>query len=351
MVCYASGGLCQREQHRSTPALVLLRPAHLDSKRCRTSLACTKAAAHGKRHAPTLVTAYAAAVIVILAAGVTIAAAPPGEQLTITLLNVGPANKPAQGEAILIHTADGKTVFIDGGPDVASLAQELDSRLPFWQRSIDTVILTTSKQDHLAGSQDVIGRFQVGEVLDAGMLHPTSGYALWRRTIRERSLPYSQVRKGASVPLGTQVTLQVLWPPSLLHKGSNEELDNALVVRLVAPHFKILFLGAAALSKYALSGLLSTIEPGYLQADVVQVVGEAGKAFPPELSSVLQIAHPSLLMITPAALSPKLRKAGVTSTILPAQFAGVPWQVIQTAQSGTMQISSSISGWNVSPAA
>ncbi len=210
---------------------------------------------------------YAAAVIVILAAGVTIAAAPPGEQ------------QPAQGEAILIHTADGKTVFIDGGPDVASLAQELDSRLPFWQRSIDTVILTTSKQDHLAGSQDVIGRFQVGEVLDAGMLHPTSGYALWRRTIRERSLPYSQVREGASVPLGTQVTLQVLWPPSLLHKGSNEELDNALVVRLVAPHFKMLFLGAAALSKYALSGLLSTIEPGYLQADVVQVVGEAGKAF------------------------------------------------------------------------
>src|SRR5712664_1671147 len=85
--------------------------------------------------------------------------------------------------------------------------------------------------------------------------------------------------------------------------------------------------------------------------DAVQVVGEAGKAFPTELSSVLQIAHPSLLMITPAALSPKLRKAGVTSTILPVQFAGVPWQVIQTAQSGTMQISSSISGWNVSPSA
>jgi hypothetical protein len=56
-------------------------------------------------------------------------------------------------------------------------------------------------------------------------------------------------------------------------------------------------------------------------------------------------------MITPAALSPKLRKAGVTSTILPAQYVDAPLQVIQTAQSGTMQISSSISGWNVSPAA
>src|SRR5260221_13593077 len=142
----------------------------------------------------------------------------------------------------------------------------------------------------------------------------SSIFLMIRRPPRSTLFPYTTLFRSASVPLGTQVTLQVLWPPSPLHKGSDEELDNTLVVRLVAPHFKMLFLGAAALSKYALSGLLSTIEPGYLQADVVQVVGEAGKAFPTELSSVLQIAHPSLLIITPAALSPKLRKAGVTST-------------------------------------
>ncbi len=290
---------------------------------------------------------YAAVIIVILASGVSVAAAQPNQQLTITLLNVGPAGKPAQGEAILIHTADGRTAFIDGGADAASLSQELDSRLPFWQRSIDTVILTTSRQDHIVGSQDIISRFQVGEVLDAGMLHPSTGYALWRRTVSDRSLPYLQAREGASVSLGIQVTLQVLWPPSPLHKGSNEELDNALVVRLAAPHFNMLFLGAAALSKYALNGILSEINPGYLRADVVQVVGELGKAFPTELSNVLQRAHPSLLMITPTALSPKLRKAGVTSTILPPQFVGASWQVIQTAQAGTMEIDSSISGWNV----
>jgi competence protein ComEC len=95
---------------------------------------------------------YAAVMIVILAAGASIAAAPANDQLTITLLNVGPAGKLAQGEAILIHTVDGKTILIDGGLDATSLAQELDSRLPFWQRSIDTVILTTPRQDHLVGS-------------------------------------------------------------------------------------------------------------------------------------------------------------------------------------------------------
>jgi competence protein ComEC len=293
---------------------------------------------------------YAAAVILILAAGATVAAAPANEQLTITLLNVGPAGKPAQGEAILIHTADDKTLLIDGGLDAVSLAQELDNRLPFWQRSIDAVLLTTPRQDHLVGSQDVISRYQVGEVLDAGVLHPGAGYALWRRTVRERKLAYTQVREGTSIPLGTQDLLQVLWPLSPLHKGSDEELANALMVRLVARQFSMLLLGAAALSPYALNGLLSTIDPSYLHADVVQVVGEVGKDFPKELNNVLQVAHPSLIVITPAALSPKLRKADVTTTILPPQFAGGSWQVIQTAQMGTIEISSSTNGWNIQAA-
>jgi competence protein ComEC len=290
---------------------------------------------------------YAAVMIVILAIGSTIAAAPANGQLSIILLNVGPAGKPSQGEAILIHTIDGKTILIDGGLDATSLAQELDGRLPFWQRSIDTVILTSPRQDHLIGAQDVISRFQVGQVLDAGMLHPGAGYALWKRTIIDRNLPYSQVREGSSIQMGTQASLQVLWPPTVLHKGTNEELDNALILRLVAPHFNMLLLGSAALSKYALSGLLTTIDTGYLKANIVQVVGEAGKAFPTELTNILQLASPSVLLITPSALSSKLSKAKTTSTILPAQFVVEPWQVIQTAQAGSTTISSSTSGWNV----
>ena len=290
---------------------------------------------------------YAAVIIVILASGSFIAAAPSNEQLSITLLNVGPAGKPSQGEAILIHTIDGKSILIDGGLDATSLAHELDSRLPFWQRSIDTVILTSPRQDHLIGAQDVISRFQVGQVLDAGMLHPSTGYALWKHTIIDHNLPYSQVREGSYIQMGTQASIQVLWPPRVLHKGSHEELDNALIARLVAPHFSMLLLGSAALSNYALSGLLTIIDPGYLKANIVQVVGEAGKAFPAELTRILQVASPSFLLITPAALSSRLNKGAKTSTILPSQFVAGPWQVIQTAEVGTTAISSSANGWNI----
>ncbi len=293
-----------------------------------------------------------AAVLILLTTGTVALANHTNGQLTITFLNVGPANQIAQGEAVLIRTVDGKTALIDGGLDATSLSQQLDSRLPPWQRSLDMVILTDPRTDHLTGLQDIVGRYQIGTVIDAGMLHPNTGYALWRRTIAARNLHYMQVRQGATIMLGSQVTLQIFSPPSLLHKGSDEELDNGLLFRLSTPNLKMLFIGATAMSKYALTALLSAIEPSYLQADIVQLVAEAGKDFPNALGTILQEAKPSYVVITPAGLTAKQRKAGTSPIItLPLVLTQLKAQVEQTAQvgvgTGTLEISDDSSGWNV----
>ena len=288
-----------------------------------------------------------AILIIILATGTAALAARSNGQLTITFLNVGPANQPPQGEAILVRTSDGKTALIDGGLDASSLAAELDARLPFWQRSLDMVILTAPRQDDLVGLQDIVTRYQVGEVVDAGVLHPNTGYALFRRTINERNIPYIQARQGATIALGTQVAIQVFWPTSPLHKGSTEELDNGLILRLLAPGLRLLLVGETALSKYALSGLLTTIDKSYLQANVVQLVAEVGKTFPTALPELLQLVHPSTVVITPATLPPKLRKAGATSVLTATSLQPIngPWQIEQTAQIGTLELSSNGNGW------
>ena len=297
-----------------------------------------------------LVIRLSAAAVVVLATGTAALAAHSDGKLTVSFLSVGPANQQPQGEAILIQTPDNKTAIIDGGMDATSLAQELDGRLPPWQRSLDVVVLSTEKSDHIVGLQDVITRYQIGEVVDAGMLHPNVGYALWRRTIAERNLHYVELRQSMTIAVGSEVALQVFWPRLLLHKGSNEEIDNGLVVRLITPGLHILFLGATAMSKYALAGLLSDIAPRYLQADVVQVVAQVGKGFPADLSAVLQIVKPSLILITPGALSPKQRKQAASSVIdpLPAILsAGTTWQIEQTAQAGTIEIDCSNQRWGI----
>ncbi len=288
-----------------------------------------------------------AALVVVLATGTTAVSARASNQLTITFLNVSPANQQPQGEAILIRTPDNKTALIDGGLDATSLASELDTRLPFWQRTLDMVMLTSPRQDELAGLADIVSRYQVGEALDAGMLHPNAAYALYRRTISERNIPYTQLRQGATIPLGTQVAIQVFWPKSPLRKGSQENQDNGLVVRLLAPGLRMLLLSATALSKYALAGLLATISPAYLAADIVQFTGDAGKPFLKELPAVLQATHPSLVIISPAALSAKRRKAGATSVLASLQAISGAWQIAQTSQTGTIEINSNERGWTM----
>jgi len=229
------------------------------------------------------------------------------------------------------------------------LGTELDAQFPFWQRSLDLVVLTSPKSDHITGLQDIVSRYQIGEVVDAGMLHPNTGYALWRRTISDRNIAYTQVRQGTTIALGSQVALQVFWPSPSLHKGTNEDLENGLIVRLVAPGLRMLLLGATALDQYALNGLLSSISPQYLQADIVQIDDEVGKTFPTELSAVLQFAHPSLLVISPSALSAKDKKAGVSSilTSLPSVLISTVWQTMQTAQMGTIEVNSNGQGWGM----
>ena len=297
-----------------------------------------------------LVLQLSAAMVVVLATSAVALAAHSDGRLTVSFLSVGPANQQPQGEAILIQTPEGKTALIDGGMDSTSLAQELDSRLPSWQRSLDVVILSSEKADHIVGLQDVITRYQIGEVVDAGMLHPNAGYALWKRTIAERSLHYAEIRQGMTIAVGAQVALQVFWPHLPLHKGSNEEIDNGLVMRLITPGLHMLFLGETAMSTYALTGLLSDIAPGYLQADIVQVVAQVGKGFPSALSAVLQMIKPSLILITPGALSSKQRKQAVSSVIdpLPAILsAGTTWQIEQTAQAGTIEVECSNQKWGL----
>lgn len=300
-----------------------------------------------------LVMQLGTALVIFLATGTAALAAHTNSQVTITFLDVGPAGQagkpspPAQGEAILVRTPDGKTALIDGGPDASSLAGALDARLPFWQRSLDMVMLTAPRQVNLVGLEDIVTRYSVGEVVDAGMLHPDTGYARFRNIISSRGLSYKQLRQGAVFSLGAYVTLQVFWPTSPLHKSSQEGMDNGMVVRLLAPGLRLLLVGDAALSKYAQEdGILPTIDKSYLAADVVQIVGDVGKAYPAALNTLLAAAHPSLVVVTPAQLSPKMRKAGASSVLAALLFSGGTWQVAQTAQVGTFDIDSGASGWS-----
>jgi beta-lactamase superfamily II metal-dependent hydrolase len=268
-------------------------------------------------------------------------------QLEVTFLSVGPAGKSPQGEAILVRTADNQTLLIDGGLDPTSLGQKLDSHLPAWQRSLDMIILTSPRSDHLTGLQDVVSRYQVGTILDAGMLYPSAAYASWQRTIREKNIHYHLARQGQTLPLGKETQIQILWPPPVLHAGSNNIRDNSLIFRLITPGLRFLFLGATAQSDYALSGLQTQIVDSAQQAEIVQIVYGAGQSVTNDLQATLKEANSSLLVVTPPITRTTQKSIAIPSNAVQTTFSSIlpSVRIMSTVQMGDIDIVSDGHTW------
>jgi competence protein ComEC len=236
----------------------------------------------------------AGAVFLVVAACATTLATLPDHRLHITWLDVGPG-----GQAMLIQTPAGHTILLDGGNDPAALEQALGQQLPFWQRTIDLALLTNPRAGHLLGLLDALGHYRVHLAADAGMLHPTVTYASWRATLEQRGIPYRQLRQGATIQVEPGVALQALSPGPVLSQDQQNEDTNALILRLVSPGLRVLFLGETTettLVKLAASGT-------DLHADIVQVAlrPDESPAGLPALDDLLSVVQPTLIIVTPAS--------------------------------------------------
>lgn len=82
--------------------------------------------------------------------------------LEVDFLDVG------QGDSAFIKTPEGHQILIDGGPTSAVL-EKLGRRMPFWDRSLDLVILSHPESDHMAGILEVLKRYRVDYFLWPGV--------------------------------------------------------------------------------------------------------------------------------------------------------------------------------------
>jgi beta-lactamase superfamily II metal-dependent hydrolase len=64
----------------------------------------------------------------------------------------------------LIRSFTGRKAIVDGGPTDAIL-KNIGGNLPFFDRTIDLVVLTTTDSKHMAGLVDVLKRYKVGMVV------------------------------------------------------------------------------------------------------------------------------------------------------------------------------------------
>ena len=162
----------------------------------------------------------------------------PEQKLEVTFFDVG------QGDAILVCTPDGHQILIDGGPDPQRLSEELGNKLPFWDKSIDMLILTHPQDDHLVGLAEVLKRYHVDQVLEPGITGPSNQYERWLDLIEEKGIERIISRAGQRIELGDEIAMEVLHPSDDFRDSNEDNLNgNSVVLRLTYKEESFLFTG------------------------------------------------------------------------------------------------------------
>jgi competence protein ComEC len=139
-----------------------------------------------------------------------------------------------QGDATLIRQGS-LDILIDGGPSPQAIDTELGKHLPFWDRSIELVVLTHPHADHLAGLVEVLNRYQVGEVLYPALATSDEGeydkplFDEWLRLIQDKNIKSTLAQAYQELSLG-DIVIDVLNPPASPLAGTESDVDNNGVV-------------------------------------------------------------------------------------------------------------------------
>ena len=182
--------------------------------------------------------------------------------VTITYLDVG------QGDSILIQTPSDNTILIDGGPD-SSVLSKIGRQLPFYDHTIDFVILTHAHSDHVAGLVDVLKRYEVQSVLFSAVEHSSPDYLEWKTLLSEQGIQSVFPIVGQEFQFG-EVRLEVLYPFEDLSGNPPKDLnETSIVTRLEYQDTSFLFTGDAPVEVE--EQLLHAYQDSTLDSDVLKV--------------------------------------------------------------------------------
>ena len=116
---------------------------------------------------------------------------------------------------------------------ISVLLSHLGRRMPFWDRSLDLVVLTHPEADHVGGLVGMLERYQVGLVLDSGEECTNATCERWRALIEEGGIPYRRAEAAMGVTVCGAVLLDVLHPPARMMSGTSSDTNNNSVVLLL----------------------------------------------------------------------------------------------------------------------
>jgi competence protein ComEC len=191
-------------------------------------------------------------------------------EFRVSFLDVG------QGDATLIQFNNGEQMLVDCGKDRQVLSR-LGSVLPFYDRSIDYLLVTHPDLDHYGGCIDVLRNYTVKQIILNGHSKQDSFYEQFERAIADEKAAVKIIQAPHVWKIASS-TLEFLSPDNTLAMavGSDDSNNYSAVFRLLNASSSFLFtadmempLENALLNKYCLN--TSTFDCPSLEAKVLKV--------------------------------------------------------------------------------
>lgn len=247
-----------------------------------------------------------------------------------------------QGDAIYIRTPKGFDMLVDGGPNNAVLSC-LSKHMPFWDRTIDIVLLTHPHADHMAGFPAVFKEYGVRHFVTEKLDNDTDIFRLVIDLVAKQKISKKFVIAGNRIKTSDGVVFNFVGPTAeFLEQTSpggkiGESAEFASIETLVSyGKFKLLLTGdsqAGELKESIDSGNISNI-------DVLQVPHHGSKTGLAE--SIIQTLYPKL-----AAVSVGKNKYGHPSPEVMKILRNNDIKILRTDEKGDIEVIADGEKWFV----
>jgi len=161
----------------------------------------------------------------------------PDGKLHVYFLDVG------QGDSILLVSPSGKQILIDGGSNMSAL-EHLGKYMPFFDRTIELLVLSHPDSDHITALPEILQRYHVEQILLTGIQHGAGRYQALLHHLAEQGTRVIFSDPSQDIDIGDGLVLDVIWPPaSVFGTHPKKANDTSIVIRALFGKESILLTG------------------------------------------------------------------------------------------------------------
>ena len=161
-------------------------------------------------------------------------------ELKVNFLNVG------QGDSAFVVTPQNHQILIDGGPDSTVLGK-IAKQMPFWDKSLDLVILSHPEKDHMQGLIEVLKRYKVNYIVWSGVKKQDAEYLEWLKVLIKQQKMGAKIitaQVEQEIKVGN-LLIDILNPKENLfgRDAGSSSNDTSVVAKLIYGKNSFLFTG------------------------------------------------------------------------------------------------------------